>query len=73
VGDRIFETIEQIRKNPLAFKECEALPTPEKIYRQAICMSWLIIFRIKKSEIVILGIIHGSRNPSRLKKIRRIK
>lgn len=36
VGDAIFDTIEKIRKNAFAYKECEAIPTRTKIYRQAI-------------------------------------
>ncbi|MFW5886935.1 MAG: type II toxin-antitoxin system RelE/ParE family toxin [Bacteroidota bacterium] len=31
VGDKIFETIERIEKNPSAFKECEEIPTKNKI------------------------------------------
>ena len=40
VGDRIFETIDRIEQNPLAFRECEEIPTKTKIYRKAVCMSW---------------------------------
>ncbi len=54
VGDVIFDTIEKIRKNPFAYKECEAIRTKTKIYRQAVCMSWLIIYKIMKSEFVFL-------------------
>jgi plasmid stabilization system protein ParE len=60
VGDKIFETIDRIEQNPLAFRECEEIPTKTKIYRKAVCMSWNIIYKIKASEIVVLGIIHGS-------------
>lgn len=70
VGDKIFETIGRIEQNPLAFHECEEIPTKTKIYRIATCMSWHIIFKVKDSEIIILGIIHVSRKAS---KIRRLK
>lgn len=73
VGDKIIETISRIALNPLAFRECEEIPTKTKIYRKAVCMSWLIIYKIKTSEIVILGIIHGSRNPSKVGKFRGVK
>ncbi len=73
VGDKIFETINRIEQNPLAFRECEEIPTKTKIYRKAVCMSWLIIYKIKVSEIVILGIIHTSRKPSRIKSFRKEK
>ncbi|MDY0282277.1 MAG: hypothetical protein RBR35_17150 [Salinivirgaceae bacterium] len=39
VGDKIFETIERIEKSPLAFRECDEIPTKTKIYRKAVCMS----------------------------------
>jgi len=73
VGDRIFETIDRIEQNPLAFRECEEIQTKTKIYRKAVCMSWLIIYKIKASEIVVLGVIHGSRRASKVKKLRRVK
>jgi len=72
VGDKLFNTFERIKLNPLAFRECEQIPTKTKIYRKAICMSWLIIFKIKSKQITILGIIHGSRLPSRIKKMKNI-
>ena len=73
VGDQIYETIDRIELNPLAFKECEELPTKAKIYRRAVCLSWLIIYRIKGLEIVILGIILRGRRPSRLKALKKIR
>lgn len=73
VGDRIFDTIIRIGNNPLAFKECEQLPTKTKIYRRAMCLSWSIIYKVTPNEIIILGIIHQSRKPSRLKVLKRFK
>lgn len=73
VGDKIFQTIDRIEKNPLAFRECWEIPTKTKIYRQAVCMSWLIIYKIKAYQIVILGIVHTSRKPSRIRSLRKIK
>jgi len=64
VGDQIFKTIDRIEKNPFAFHESQGIPTKNKIYRQAICLSWLIIYKIKASEVVILGLIHQHRRPS---------
>jgi plasmid stabilization system protein ParE len=31
IGDEIFKTIDRIEKNPLAFRECEEIPTKNKI------------------------------------------
>ena len=72
IGDEIFKTIDRIEMNPLAFRECEEIPTKNKIYRKAVCLSWLIIYKIKPAEIVILGIIHGHRRPSRIGRLRKI-
>jgi plasmid stabilization system protein ParE len=73
VGDKIFETIDRIEKNPFAFRECEEIPTKTRMYRKAVCMTWLIIYKTKATEIVVLGIIHGSRRASRIRKLRQIK
>ncbi len=73
VGDKIFETIDRIEKNPLSFRECREIPTKTKIYRQAVCMRWIIIYTVKASQIVILGIIHSSRKSSRIRNLRMVK
>ena len=73
VGDRILETIDRVERNPLAFRECEEIPTKTKIYRKAVCMSWLVIYKIKTPEIIVLGIIHGSRSASKVRKHRQVK
>jgi hypothetical protein len=73
VGDAIFGTIEKIRKNPFAYKEYGAIPTKTKMYHRAVCMSWLIIYKIMKSEIRVLGIIHSARKPGLIKKLRKVK
>jgi plasmid stabilization system protein ParE len=73
VGDAIFNTIDRIGLNPFAFKECEELPTKSKIYRKAICKSWSIIFKITKVEVLILGVIHNSRKPAKIKVLKKVK
>jgi plasmid stabilization system protein ParE len=73
IGDELLKTFDRIEKNPLAFRECEEIPTTNKIYRKAICLSWLIIYKIKPAEIVILGIIHGHRRPTRISSLRKVK
>ncbi|MBY0480584.1 MAG: hypothetical protein K2Q21_04445 [Chitinophagaceae bacterium] len=47
--------------------------TKTKLYRQASCYSWLVIYKITDNEIIILGIIHGSRKPSRVGSFKRIQ
>ena len=73
VGDALFKTFDKIAVNPFVFKECEELPTKTKMYRQARCLSWSIIYKIKSVEIIILGITHQSRKPSKIKALKRIK
>jgi plasmid stabilization system protein ParE len=73
VGDAIFKTIDRIGQNPFAFMECKEIPTKNKIYRKAICLSWLIVYKIKSEEVVILGIMHGPRKPSRIKSLKKVK
>jgi plasmid stabilization system protein ParE len=73
IGDEIFATIGRIERNPLAFRECEEILSKSKMYRKAVCMSWLIIYRIKASNIVVLGVIYASRRLSRIKGLRKVK
>lgn len=73
VGDALFDKIQRIAINPFAYKECEELPTKSKIYRQVHCLAWQIIFKVYEDQVIILGIIHHSRKPSKLKKLKKIK
>jgi len=73
VGDALFATIDRITLNPFAFRECEEIPTKDKIYRRATCLSWYIIYRVNDGEILVLGVIHCSRRPSRIRSLRKIK
>ena len=73
VGDVLFRTIDRIGQNPKAFRECEEIPTKTKMYRKAVCMSWLIIYKLKEAEIVILGIVHSSRRFSRIRTLRKVQ
>jgi len=73
LGDAFFETIGRIGTNPFAFRECEEITTKNKIYRKAVCQSWLIIYRIKANEVVIIGILYSSRRAANIRKLRKIK
>jgi plasmid stabilization system protein ParE len=73
VGDALLAAIENIGNHPTAYKGCEELPTKSKMYRKAICLSWTIVFRIKGSEVVILGIIHTARRPAFIKILKKVK
>jgi plasmid stabilization system protein ParE len=73
VGNAIFATIDRIERQPYRFKECSLLPTQSNMYRQALCLSWYIIYKIIDVDVTILGIIHVARKPSKRKALRRIK
>ena len=70
VTEAIREMIGKIGANPYLFKECDHLPTKSKIYRQANCLSYLIIYKITKTEVIILKVTHSARNPSEIRKLR---
>lgn len=72
VGDAIFATIDRIAQSPFSFRECWEIPTINKIYRRALCYDWSIIYRVKTGEITILGIIHGSRRASVVRRLRKV-
>ncbi len=73
VGDSFYESLDRIKKRPFAYKECPLIPTKSKMYRQKACFKWNIVYRVTGLEIVILGIIHSARKPSKIKALRRIK
>ncbi len=73
VGESIIFSISKILANPHSYKECKYLPTKIKMYRQTLCLSWNIFYRIRDYEIVILGILHTARKPSIIKKLRSVK
>jgi len=64
---------ESIALYPRAFPECKEIPTKTKIYRRAVCYRYLIVYKIKGNEIIILGIIYGGRHPKHIRKLRKIK
>jgi plasmid stabilization system protein ParE len=71
--DEILAFIETFTEMPLRFPECAELLTKKKMYRSALYEKYRIVFKITKSDVIILGIIHTSRNPKILKKLRKIK
>lgn len=54
VNRAIDNTIMKIPENPFAYKECEQLQTEFKVYRRAVCLSWLIICKILTNEFLFL-------------------
>ncbi len=70
VGQGINNAMKKIILNPTSYSECENIPTKSKIYREARYKSWLIIFKLKKSEIIILGVLNGKQKPSQFKQLK---
>ena len=71
VGDAIFDTIDRIGKNAYAYRECEEIPTSSKIYRKAVCLSWLIIYKIKAEKSLSLALSIAPVNLHGLKSLER--
>ena len=67
------EKVDSILPDYLAYAECRFLPTKNKIYRNIIWGNYLIIYKILKKEILVLGVFHAKQNPAKLKSYRRIK
>jgi plasmid stabilization system protein ParE len=72
--DDIIDFADSLGEMPLRHPECRELPTKSKIYRNAVYANkYRIIYRVVASEVVILGIIHTSRSPAEIKKLRGLK
>ena len=52
--------------------ECRHLETTDKIYRNIILGSYLIIYRITEDKIEVLRALHGSHSPACIKSIKNI-
>ena len=62
---------DKIEKSPKAFPPEPYLFTKNNLYRYAIIMkSWKIIFKLSNKLLVFIGIIHTSRHPREIKKLR---
>ena len=62
-----------LSENYLAYPECRFLQTKKEIYRNIIWNKYLIIYKIMKDEVWILGLFHTSQNPVKLKAFRKIR
>ena len=67
------EFVDNLPGNYLLFPECRFLRTKNKIYRNIIWKDYLIVYKILKKEILVLGVFHGKQNPIKLKSYRRIR
>jgi len=64
-------SIEKIKNHPTAYPPEPFLPTKNNWYRFTLVMkSWKLIFKITNDSLIFLGIIHTSRHPREIKKLR---
>lgn len=57
VSKGINSAMSKIVDNPLIYAQCENIPTKTKIYRETRYKSWLIIFKVKASQVTILAVL----------------
>lgn len=69
VGEGINKAMNKIIENPLIYAECENIPTKTKIYREAGHKTWLIIFKVKSTQVTVLGVLSGKQKPNRFKRM----
>jgi plasmid stabilization system protein ParE len=69
ISKGINKAMSKIIDNPLIYAECENIPTKTKIYREAGYKSWLIVFKVKGSQVTILGVLNGKQKPASFRKI----
>lgn len=71
--DSFVSQVDSILPFYLGHPECRFLPSKNKIYRNVIWANFLIVYKILKGNILVLGVFHSKQNPSKLKSYRRIK
>ena len=69
----IYSRIWSLDKMYLLHAECRHLPTKNRIYRNIILGSYLIIYRITEGSIEVLRIIHSHSSIRRIKSSKHIK
>ena len=69
----IWELVERLSTNYLFFPECHHLITKAKMYRWIIMDAHVIIYRLQKTEVQVLRLIHARRSITRIKATQRIK
>ena len=62
--DSISKIYDRVAENPFQFPECRDLLLKRKEYREAVIpnMNYLVIYKIDKDEVYILGIFHTLEN-----------
>jgi toxin ParE1/3/4 len=69
----IWQFVEALSHNYLLYPMCRHIPTKSKMYRWIILDAHVIIYRITKTEVQVLRIIHSKRSITRIRSARSIK
>ncbi|WP_026978489.1 type II toxin-antitoxin system RelE/ParE family toxin [Flavobacterium tegetincola] len=70
--EEIYYRVGLLETQYLLHPECRHLKTKDKIYRNIIIGSYLIIYRITENRIEVLRAFHGSRSPKTIKSSKKI-
>ena len=68
----IIDRVRLLETEYMMHPECRYLPTKNKIYRNIILGSYLIIYRITPTNIEILRAFHGGHSPELIKSAKNI-
>lgn len=69
----IWRLIEGLSTNYLLFPECRYITTKSKMYRWIILDSHLLIYRVTKTKVQVLRLIHAKRSITKVKTVRKIR
>ncbi len=68
------QKIKDVENNPKAYPPEDIANSKTTMYRFVIVMKkWKLIFKVTTKLLIFLGIIHTSRNPNEIKKLRTTK
>ena len=71
--DEFYKTAETALPFVWVYPECRYLPTKNHIYRNIIWNDYLIIYKILKTEIWVVGLFHTAQNQKKLKGYKKVK
>lgn len=69
VRKTLIALIKSLKTNPEKFPKEELLADKKKNYRSASKWHYKVVYLVTKNEVLILDIIHTSRNPDTIKKV----
>jgi hypothetical protein len=65
------QRVDSILPNPYIYPECRFLPTKTQIYRNIVWGNYLIIYRVKKEIVEVLGVFHTKQKPAKIKLVKK--